>query len=127
MGVNAEVTKRFNNGNVQVEISSKNTKTQYYEVPANRADSFIKAYKERNKKDLYLSNTVFAGSILGGTILTNALIRKIIKNKFVKFTLATIGGIAACTLATIGTWNHMDKKRAEMMKKYQAKKIFYSA
>ena len=127
MAVTAEITRKFDNGNVQVEKKKKNASTKYYEVPANKADSFIKTYKDRAKKNLYLTNSVFAGSILAGVLLASALVKKFVKNKFLKFALPTMGGIVASIAGMMGTWNYIDKKDNEIIKQHNAKEIFYSA
>ena len=56
MAIDAKITNRLNNNNVQVEISSKDSQKRFFAVPENKADSFIKNYTKLDKKHSIIAN-----------------------------------------------------------------------
>ena len=126
MSVSTNITKQFDNGTVQVDITSKNARTRYYQVPANNARAFSEDFKKHDRRTSYITNTAFALSILGGVLLTSVFTKKL-KSSLLKFITNTLGGIAGATAAIFACDNYINNKKGDMLKKYNAKEIFYNA
>jgi len=127
MTLSTEITRKLDDGNVQVDIKSKNTTSRHYSVAPEKADCFISDYKKNEKNSLYLSNIAFGVSIFGGVVLTNFLIRNAVKSTAMRYLLSSAGGVIAGIASMLGVGDYLDKKKAELMKQYQAKEIFYKA
>ncbi len=123
MGLDAKITNRLDNNNVQVEISNKkNEFKKSFSVPENKADSFIASYKKNNRNVSIISNTAFVASILGGVLLISACTHKL-KSTALKWILNTCGGIAGSICAFIGTDKYIESKEKQLLNNHQAKEI----
>ena len=126
MALTTEVTKKFNNGYVQVTVNSKNNGSKYYKVPENRADEFQAEYK-KNKKKLNWSTTGIMLATIAAVLTPVAFFSKKIENK----TYRTLLGIAAGVVGGIGSMLVTNKiemnSHAKLLKKYNASTIDYSS
>ncbi len=126
MSVDAKISRVIDNNNVQVDISSKNARTRYYQVPKNNADNFIKQYKKQDKKASWITNTAFGASILVGVFGANALTKKM-NNKLLKFVLNTAAGVGCAIAAMFGSGKYIESEKNKILEQNRAKEIFFEA
>lgn len=123
MGLDARITNRLDNNNVQIEISNKkNEFKKSFSVPENKADSFIASYKKNNRNVSIISNIAFVASILGGVLLASACTHKL-ESKALKWILNTCGGIVGSIGAFVGTDKYIESKEKQLLNGHQAKEI----
>ena len=124
MSVNTSVTRQFDNGTVQVDVTSKNMRPRYFQVPKQNAAAFCDNFKKQDKRNSIITNTAFALSTLGGVIITS-LFTKNIKKTVLKYIINTLGGIAGASASVYFGADYISNKQTELLKKYQAKEIHY--
>ena len=125
MAFDSKISKRFDNGYVQVEICPPSGDIKYYKVPENKADEFQNEYKKhRNKADFISSGIMLAGVIV--TLLPALYFTKQITNKTTKNIINIGAGITGGLLASfIGNKTEV-KNHTKFLKKYDAETIDYS-
>ena len=122
MAIQSTVTRKFNNGYVQVEIGAGNQEPRYYKVPESKADSFQREYKENINRMRGVSTGITLG-LITAAIIPVALITNKIDNK----TTRTIVGILAGLAGGVGSMYISDKvemkNHDKLLKKYNAEII----
>lgn len=126
MSVDAKISRAIDNNSVQVDISSKNSRTRFYQVPKNNADNFIKQYKKQDKKASLITNTAFGAAILVGVFGANALTKKM-NNKLLKFVLNTAAGVGCAIAAIFGSGKYIQNQQNKIIEQNRAKEIFFEA
>lgn len=126
MGVNTEITRRFDNNYVQVDITAKKSPTRYYKVPVQNADKFASEYKKQDKKITIATNTFFGIGVLAGTIIASTITKKLSKSKILQYLVGTLGGIGGAIGSVFLSGDYIEKKQNKLLKEYGAKEIFYN-
>ncbi len=126
MSVDAKISRAIDNNSVQIDISSKNSRTRFYQVPKNNADNFIKQYKKQDKKASLITNTAFGAAILVGVFGANALTKKM-NNKLLKFVLNTAAGVGCAIAAIFGSGKYIQNQQNKIIEQNRAKEIFFEA
>ena len=126
MSVDAKITRAIDNNTVQVDISSKNSRTRYYQVPKNNADNFIKSYTKNEKKMSWITNTAFGASIIVGVFGANALTKKM-NNKLLKFVLNTASGVGCAIASMYGSGKYIESEKNKILEQNRAKELFFEA
>ena len=118
MTIKSAVTKRFDNGYVQVEIESKRQDTRYYKVPEAKADMFQRVYKNNSKKMPWINTGLTLGAIVA-TIFPIYLLTKKLQSKSARTLIGVLagltGGIGSMYLGANIEANSHDK----LLKKYK--------
>ncbi len=124
MTIDAKITSRLDNNNVQIEISSKDMQKRFYSVPENKADSFVKSYAKLDKKHSVIANTAFMGGIFAGILAAGIATRKI-KNTAIRWGLNLASGIIGAGASIYGTSAYMVEQQNKLFKAHQAKELNY--
>mgnify|MGYP007070347547 CR=1 FL=1 len=125
MSINTAVTKKYDNGYVQVEVSSKRYDPVYYKLPEKYADSFQKEYKKDNKKNGWMNAGIMIGAIASFVALSGLITKKIASQStrtLVGVLFGLTGGVGSMYLSS----NIEAKNHEKLMKKYNAELIDYS-
>ena len=125
MTLTSAVTRKFDNGYVQVEIQSKRQEPRYYKVPENNADSFQREYQKNSKKMPWINTGLTLGAIVA-TIVPVSFLTKNVESK----TIRMLSGIIAGLIGGIGSMylgaNIESKSHVKLLQKYNAEEIDYS-
>ena len=124
MAIDAKITNRLNNNNVQVEISSKDSQKRFFAVPENKADSFIKNYTKLDKKHSIIANGAFMGGIFAGILAAGIATRKI-KSTAIRWGLNLTAGMIGAGASIYGTSAYMVKEQDKLFNTHQAKELSY--
>jgi hypothetical protein len=114
-----EMNPTMNTNYVRINLGDDNTQ-RYYVVKKDKADSFTSAYKKQAQKTSILTNTVFLGSILGGTFLSLYATRSI-KSSLLRWVLNCAGGVAAGMASLPLTGKYAKAKEDKIVAKYGAR------
>ena len=122
MAISSAVTRKLNNGYVQIDIGPTNREPHSYKVPETRADEFQREYKKNSKKvNLASAGIMFAA--VAATLFPTAHFTKNIEKKFLKTVLqigaGIAGGVAAMFLCNRVEMNSHQK----LLNKYDAELI----
>ena len=92
MAISSAVTRKLDNGYVQVEIGPMNREPHYYKVPESKADEFQHEYKSNSKKvNLASAGIMFAA--VAATLFPTAYFTKKVENRTLKTFLQIGAGI----------------------------------
>lgn len=125
MTISSAVTRKFDNGYVQVEIESNRQDTRYYKVPEDRADSFQREYKKNSKKAPWVETGLTMGAIVALIVPTYFATKKI-ESKSIRMVLGTLAGLTG-GIGSIQLGNKIEaKSHTKLLQKYNAEEIDYS-
>ncbi len=126
MAVTTTISKPLENGYVQVDAKYKGGYGRYYKVPKNSAKFFAEKFKDHDKKMNLYSNIGFAVAILTGAFGAAYLTRKM-QSRLKQFLIETASAVGLATLTSLGINQYAQKEEENILKKYNAKEIFYKA
>lgn len=123
MAVRTQISRKLDENNVQVNVTSTKAATRYFKVPKDVADEFCSSYKKQDKKDNLISNITFGSSILLGCWLASGLASKL--NTAGRFAVGIIGGVLCALGSTILLNSKMAPKHEQFVKSFGAEEIYY--
>lgn len=125
MTISSAVTRKFDNGYVQVEIESNRQDTRYYKVPENKSDSFQREYKKNSKKAPWVETGLTMGAIITLIVPTYFATKKI-ESKTIRMVLGTLAGLIG-GIGSIQLGNKIEaKSHTKLLQKHNAEEIDYS-
>ncbi len=127
MAVEAKISRDIGNGYVQVDLTAKNEKPNYYIMPQKKVDSFVNQYKKDRKNNTILSYGTMFSSVFLGVFAMTKLLNKLKTNGMVKFLLNICGTIGFSMFSMHLCDNYIQAKRDELMKNHHARQVFYDA
>ncbi|MBE7710508.1 MAG: hypothetical protein E7Z92_00040 [Cyanobacteria bacterium SIG31] len=122
MAVNPIITQKIDENYSQVEIQSKKARTRYFKVPTEKADEFCTSYKKRNKRDTFISNAAFIGSVIAGCSILNAITKNI--NSAARIALGIIAGVLSAFGAEIGVRSVLAPKHEQFVQNFGAEEFY---
>ena len=125
MSIDFKVTRRFNDGCVQVEAGRQNRPQKYYKVPESRVDDFKNEYKKNSNKMTWISVGTLTAAIIALIIPVSHFTKKI-DNSTIRTVANLLSGIAAGALSMIINDKIETKSHTNLLKKYNAESIDYS-
>ena len=121
MSVQTNITQRYNNGYVQVEVKLNKDNTHYFNVPEKNARKFCKECKENDIKTRTMEIGSMAGLILLGTTTAALLTRKV--GGTMQTMSGVAGGVLGMMLADQYAKSYSNSKYDEMLRKYHAQPV----
>ena len=125
MSIDFKITRKFNDGCVQVEAGRKNRVPNYYKVPENRVDEFEKEYKKNSKKIAWISAGTLTAAIIAVLLPVTHFSQKI-TNKTLRGFLNILAGVVGGTTSMIVNNKIEMNSHSKLLKKYNAEVIDYS-
>ena len=126
MSITATVTKSLEPGFVQVDAQHKGGYTQYYKIPQKNANKFASELQKQDKDFNLYSNIVFFSSIFAGIIAAGHF-TKHFNDWMKKFLVQTASAIGLSMVTSLGFNKYAEVEQNNLMNKYKAKEIFYTA
>jgi len=125
MSIDAKITGKIDNNNVQVQISTARAENKrFYAVPENKADTFIKNYKKVDKRNSIVANGGLFAGIFAGILAANAVTRTL-KSTALKWILNMTAGIIGAGLSIVGSSKYMSNQYNKLLQAHNAKEITY--
>ena len=119
MALKTSVTRKLDNGYVQVEVIPNKYSTNYYRVPEDQADSFQSEYKKVNKKASWRSSGFMVAGLLGCTLLADLLTKKM-QNRTKRTLTAIMSGVLGGTVGSYIAAKIGYKSHQQLLYKYNA-------
>lgn len=125
MAITTAVTRKFDNNDVQVEVTSKRQELRYYRVPANNADSFQREYKKNSSKMPWINTGLTLGAIVA-TIVPVSLLTNKIESRSIRMVLGVLAGLTG-GIGSMYLGSEIEaKSHKKLLNKYNAQEIDYS-
>ena len=122
MAVNPVITQKLDDTYSQVEIQSKKARTRYFKVPTERADEFCVSYKKRDKRDNFISNCAFIGSVVAGCSILNIITKNI--NSAARIALGIIAGVLSAFGAELAVRTTLAPKHEQFVQGFGAEEFY---
>ncbi len=124
MAITIEITKPLDNGFVQIDAGEKSGYKRHYKVPQKNAKLFAEELKHQDKHLNIFSNVTFFTAIFAG-VLGATYFTKNMESKMKQFLIQTCAAIATAAISSLGFNRWADSKKEDLMRKHNAKEIFY--
>ncbi len=126
MSVSTIISGPVDKNHVKVDVKyTKNSTPRSFKVPNKNAKAFCEEYKKKEKNFSIMNNMALIGSIIGGVLLSNFLLKN--ANQVLRYIVGTLSGIGAAAAALIGCSKYADKVNGEFLNKYKSTEIYYDA
>jgi hypothetical protein len=123
MALNSNIIQNYGNGNVLIEIGSRNGVPKYYKVQESMADEFQREYISNSKK-LQWASTGLLTAAIALFILPVSVLAKNLEKK-TKMILGVASGVAG-GFGSMAISNKLEKNSySKLMQKYNAKEVDY--
>ena len=122
MKLNSAITKKYNDGYVQVEIGAQNREPKCYKVPELKADEFQNEYKTNSKKVRKITTLIMLSAI-ASAIAPVAYFSKKIQDKTLRSILGIGSGVAGGIGAMLLSNKFEIKNNTTLLQKYNAEEV----
>ena len=126
MAITIEISKPLDNGFVQIDAGEKNGHKRHYKVPHTNAKFFAEELEQQEKRLNIFSNVTFFTGIFVGVLGATYFTKKM-ESKMKQFLIQTCAAITTAALSSLGFNQYADSRHEDLMKKHNAREIFYRA
>ena len=124
MALHSNVIQNYTNGNVLIEIGSKNGIPKYYKVQESCADEFQREYIKNSKRSQWQSTGLLSAAIILFVFPVSMLAKNLEKRS--KMILGVASGIAGGFCSMVLSNKLEQNSYTKLLKTYNAKEVNYN-